>query len=121
MTKHTCVFGPNVVFDKGEVDMRSMYCPIRQYTKDKPAAFRVDFFILADFEHYFIYHLDVYQGGNKANIDIDRKLHHPPTTKKVVANTVIKSGISNDPDGCQYIYMDNRYANPQLLVIMETN
>ena len=101
--------------------MRSCYCPVRQYNKDKPDKFRVDFFILADTKYYFIYHLDVYQGKNKANIDIDSTITHLPTTQKAVANAIIKSGIANDPHGCRHIFMDNRYAAPQLFALMSTN
>ena len=101
--------------------MRSRFCPIRQYNKDKPAKYRVDFFILADATHYFIYHLDVYQGKNLANIDIDPLIRHLPTTQKAVANAILKSQINNDKDGCRYIMMDNRYAAPQLLAIMLSN
>ena len=32
----------SAVFDKGGVAMWSRYCPIKQYTKKKPAKFRVD-------------------------------------------------------------------------------
>lgn len=67
-----------------------------------------------------MYHLDVYQGQNKANIDIDRHLYHLPT-QKCVANAIIKSGIANDPDGCRYMYMDNRYVAPQLLALLTTS
>ena len=35
-------------------------------------------------------------------------------------NTILKSGINNDVDGCHYIFMDNRYAAPQLLAMMVT-
>ena len=52
--------GKNVSFDEGGVAMRSRYCPVRQYNKDKPDKFRVDFFVMADTKYYFIYHLDVY-------------------------------------------------------------
>ena len=113
--------GPNVSFDEGGVAMRSRYCPVRQYNKDKPDKYRVDFFILADAKHYFIYHLDVYQGKNKANIDIHPSVRNLPTTQKAVANAIIKSGISNDSDGSRHIFMDNRYAAPQLLALMMTN
>ena len=41
-----------------------------------------------------------------------------PTTQKAVANDILRSGISNGVDGCCYIFMDNRYAAPQLLVMM---
>ena len=101
--------------------MRSQFCPVRQYNKDKPDKFRVDFFLLAASQHYFIYHLDVYQGKNKANIDIDPSVANLPTTQKAVANAILKSDIANDPHGCRFLYMDNRYAAPQLFAMMATN
>ena len=113
--------GPNASFDEGGIAMRSRFCPVRQYNKDKPAKFRVDFFILADSKHYFIYHLDVYQGKNKANVDIHPSVRHLPTTQKAVANAILKSKINNDRDGCRYLFMDNRYAAPQLFALMLTN
>ena len=70
---------------------------------------------------YFIYHLDVYQGKNKANIDIHPIVRHLPTTQKAVANSILKSGIDNDEYGCRYLFMDNRYAAPQLFALMLTN
>ena len=73
--------------------MRSRYCPVRQYNKDKPDKFRVGFFVMADTKYYFIYHLDVYQGANKSNIDIDASITSLPTTQKAVANAILKSGI----------------------------
>ena len=79
--------------------MRSRYCPVRQYNKDKPAKYRVDFFLLADTDYYNVFHLDVYQGSNKANIDIHPTLHKLPTTQKAVANAILKSRIDNDPNG----------------------
>ena len=101
--------------------MRSRFCPVRQYNKDKPAKYRVDFFILADAGDYFIYHLDVYQGKNKANIDIRPNIKHLPTTQKLVANSILKASIDNDKDGCRYIFMDTRYAAPQLFALMLTS
>ena len=38
----------NVSFDKGGAAMRSRHCPVREYTKDKPMKFRVDFCIMVD-------------------------------------------------------------------------
>ena len=64
--------------------MRSRYCPVQIYNRDRPDKFRVDFFILADSKHYFIYHLDVYQGKNKASIDINHLVKNLPTTQKAV-------------------------------------
>ena len=43
MAKEVFHLGPNVSFDEGGVAMRSRYCPVRQYNKDKPEKFRVDF------------------------------------------------------------------------------
>ena len=121
MAKKTFNLGPNASFDEGGIAMRSRFCPVRQYNKDKPAKYRVDFFILADSRDYFIYHLDVYQGANQANIDIHPNIKHLPTTQKAVANAILKSGIDNDKDGCRYLFMDNRYAAPQLFALMLTN
>lgn len=64
--------------------MWSRYFPVRQYNKYKPAKFHVDFFILADSKCYFIYHLDIHQGYNKANIDIVSSILKLPTTQKAV-------------------------------------
>ena len=94
--------------------MRSRFCPIRQYNKDKPAKYGVDSFTFADSRDYFMYQLNVYQGKNKSNVDIRSSVRSLPTTQKAVANSILKSGINNDKDGCRYLYMDNRYAAPQL-------
>ena len=80
MAKKIFYLGPNASFDEGGKAMRSRFCPVRQYNKDKPAKYQVDFFILADSRDYFIYHLDVYQGKNKANIDIHASVQRLPTT-----------------------------------------
>ena len=116
--RHVFHLGPKASFDEGGIPMRSRYCPVRMYNKDKPDKFRVDFFILADSKYYFIFHLDVYQGKNKANIDIAPMISTLPTTQKAVANAIIKSGINNDVHSCCHIFMDNRYAAPQLFAIM---
>ena len=65
--------------------------------------------------------MNVYQGKNKANIDIHPSVQQLPTTQKAVANAILKSQIDNDKDGCRYLFMDNRYAAPQLLALMLTN
>lgn len=121
MAKRIFYLGPNASFDEGGIAMRSRYCPVRQYNKDKPNKYRVDFFILADASYYFIYHLDVYQGKNTNNIDIHKDAAKLPTTQKAVANAILKSEINNDPNGSRHIFMDNRYTAPQLLALMSTN
>lgn len=35
--------GSNAVFDEDMVHMRSIYCPIRQYNKEKPGKFHMEF------------------------------------------------------------------------------
>ena len=87
--------------------MRSRYCPVRMYNKDKPDKFCVDFFIMADSAYYFIYHLDVYQGKNIANIDIDPLVVKLPTTQKAIANAIQQAKINNDVHRCHYMFMDN--------------
>ena len=116
--KEIFILGRMVSFDEGGIAMRSRFCPVQMYNKDKPAKFRVDFFILADAKYYFISHLDVYQGANDRNVDVMPSVKHLPTTQKAVANAILQSGIDNDVDGCRHIYMDNRYAAPQLLALM---
>ena len=98
--------------------MRSRFCPVRMYNRDKPAKFRVDFFILADAKYYFISHLDVYQGANDRNVDVMPSVKHLPTTQTAVANAILQSGIDNGVDGCRHIYIDTRYAAPQLLALV---
>ena len=113
--------GAETFFDEGGVPMQSRYSPARKYNKDKPDKYRVDFSILADAKYYFIYHLDVYQGKNKANIDIHKSIRKLPITQKAVTNAILKSGIAKDLDGCRYIFMDNCYAAAQLLALVMTN
>ena len=59
--------GRYMSFDEGGVASRSRYNPIRQYNKDKPQKFRVDFFVLAAADNYFVYHMEPYQGKNASN------------------------------------------------------
>jgi hypothetical protein len=111
----------NCSFDEGGVACRSRYCPVRQYNKDKPDKFRVDFFILAGSKSYIIYHIDVYQGRNAANIGIDEACINLPTTMKAVANAVIKSQLGNgcdDVNGYRVVSLDNRYQCPQLAFLI---
>eukprot|EP00957_Ditylum_brightwellii_P044955 3409988-Ditylum_brightwellii.AAC.1 len=56
-----------------------------------------------------------------ANEKTDPTIRRLPTTQKAVANAILKSDIVNDPNGCWFLHMDNRYAAPQLFAIMATN
>jgi hypothetical protein len=120
-----CNFVPegNCSFDEGGISCRSRYCPVRQYNKDKPAKFRVDFFILAGSKSYIIYHIDVYQGKNASNVGIEESCHNLPTTMKAVVNAVMKSQFcqgSNDVNGYRVLALDNRYQCPQLAYLLMT-
>eukprot|EP00957_Ditylum_brightwellii_P169555 12905443-Ditylum_brightwellii.AAC.1 len=66
-------FGPHMVFDEGGVATCSHFCCVRQYNKEKPDKFKIDFFGLADSKHVFVAHIDIYQGKNAGNIDVDDK------------------------------------------------
>ena len=78
--RRTFIPGYALSFDEGGHACRSRYCPVRQYNKDKPNKYRVDFFILSDALKYFICHLDVYQGRNGANVGIHDSVKNMPTT-----------------------------------------
>ena len=111
--------GPNVAFDEGGVACRSRFCPVRQHNKDKPDKYRVDFFMLCDSKHYFIYHMDVYQGKNKHNACIHPHAADLPTTQKAVMNSVFKTDLSTpDPLGCRHLASDNRCNCPELLCVL---
>jgi Transposase IS4 len=111
----------NLSFDEGGIACRSRYCPVRQYNKDKPDKFRVDFFILAGSTTYIIHHIDVYQGKNACNIGIDPSCWNLPTTMKAVVNAAIAAQLSrgsNESNGYRVISLDNRYQCPQLAFLM---
>ncbi|CAB9525639.1 unknown protein [Seminavis robusta] len=106
-------------FDEGGVACRSRFCPCRQYNKDKPDKFRVDFFILACSTTYAILHLDVYQGRNAANIGIHESILDLPTTQKATMNAVM-SAFGTEPRGARHLALDNRYQCPELAVLLLT-
>jgi len=111
----------NLAFDEGGIACRSRYCPVRQYNKDKPDKFRVDFFILAGSVSHIIYHIDVYQGRNAANIGICEEFVNLPTTMKAVLNAVYQSNIGeggSDVGGYRVVSLDNRYQCPQLAYLL---
>ena len=67
-----------------------------------------------DAKYYFIYHIDVYEGENIANIDIQPLLKKLSIKNNYDANDIIKSGIMNNPHGSRHLYMENQYSVPQL-------
>eukprot|EP00957_Ditylum_brightwellii_P150015 11424694-Ditylum_brightwellii.AAC.1 len=99
--------------------MRSCYCPVHQYNKDKPDKLCVGFFILANAKYLFIYYLDVYQGKNKNNIEFHPDVINLPVTQKAVRNAILQSGIVNDSNGMQHFFFDSKCAAPQLLGIIQ--
>ena len=105
-------------FDEGGHACRSRYCAVRQYNKDKPGKYRVNFFILSDAQAYFISHIDVYQGKNAGNINIHESVKHLPTTQKAMANALIAAMVTNDPNVYRAVFSDNRYSSFELSVYM---
>ena len=110
--QRTFVPGRDLAFDEGGVGCRSRRCPIRQYNKDKPKKFRVDFFILACSRMYFIFHIDVYLGKNGSFINVHEEARPFPTTQRVMINAILQSKIANSPDGWRCVWMDSRYSSP---------
>ena len=51
-------------------------------------------------------------------IDIHHLVKDLSTAQKAVTNVILKAGINNNVNVCRYIFMDNRYASPQLLAMM---
>ena len=94
--------------------------PVRQYNKDKSEKFQVDFFVLCNNSpgQYFIIHCDIYQGKNAKNIEIPEEIQKLSTTQKAIMNSVIQSGIGNDPNGIRRLYMDNCYSCAALFILL---
>jgi Transposase IS4 len=111
--------GLHIVFDEGGVACRSRVCPIRQYNPNKPDKFRVDFFLLCCSATYLIFHLDVYQGKNVFNSRIAPCLRDLPTMQKCVLNALIQCNVKETTQGTRHLAMDNRYACPELLFVMQ--
>ena len=107
----------DLTFDEGGCGCRSRFCPVRQYNKDKPQKYRVDFYILSDARRYNILHLDVYQGKNANNINIHPAIQDLPTTQKAVANSLHSTGLHEETQGMHCLSMDNRYQCPELAMI----
>ena len=56
--------GPTAAFDEGGIATRSRFGCVIKYNKDKLDKICINFFVLADSTHYFVRHIDVYQGNN---------------------------------------------------------
>ena len=119
-SSRTFIPGKDLSFDEGGVASRSRRNPVRQYNKDKPNKFRVDFFILSNNSDkwYFIIHIDVYQGKNAANIGVPEELKTMPTTQKAVVNAILTSKLENEPNGKRRMFMDNRYSSAALFILI---
>lgn len=88
------------------------------YNNQKPNKFAVEFFLLCDSDHYFIAHVDVYQGKEPHETYIDDRAKGLPTTIKAVMNAIFKRGLDTEPSGRRYLSCDNWHACPQLAVIL---
>jgi Transposase IS4 len=115
---NTKFMGPDLTFDEGGIGSRHRLNPVRQYNKDKPQKFRVDFFIMACSKSYFIHHIDVYQGANATNVGIHRAVRSMPTTQKAVLNAVLHTNMHQEVEGARHIALDNRYQCPELAFLL---
>ena len=119
--KRTFKLGRFVSFDEGGVASRSRLNPLRQYNKDKPHKFRVEFFILASAMNYFVYHFAPYEGKNATNNFISQEAREYATTQKAVINSIIDSELSNDSLGARILACDNRYTAFPLFMDLRNN
>ena len=79
------------------------------YNKDASGKFCVYLFIMAYPKNCFIYNLDVYQGNNKENVDTQTRTRGLTKTPKAVSNSILKTKILNNLNGCIYMLLENRY------------
>ena len=73
---------------------------------------------MASSRSYAILHIDVYQGKNATNSYIREEAKKLPTTMKAVVNACYALELHKGTNGFRHLFMDNRYAAPQLLVIL---
>ena len=107
----------DLAFDEGGIACRSRYCLITIYNPSKPDPHRIEFYVLSSSTFpYEVLYLDIHQGKNEAFIGIIPEHRGFPTTQRCVLDAVLKTCIGNDPLGFRRIWLDNRYACPQLLV-----
>ena len=112
---HCFIIGKNLTFDEGGIACRSRFCPVRMYNSQKPDRFRVDLFILACAMTYVVFNVDVYQGKNPANVEIDESIVDLPTTQKAPMNACLKAKLNLDTNPlARHLRLDNRYQCPQL-------
>ena len=109
---------PNEYFDERGIVTCSCFSCVRKYTKDKPEKSRTDFFLLAESKYYFFRHLDMYQRNNAGKIDIHHCAKQLPTKMKAVINYILALNFDNDHCGARKIFLDNRYAWPELFTII---
>jgi hypothetical protein len=68
---------------------------------------------------YPVLHVDVYQGRNNANVNIDARCRDLPTTMKAACNAILHTNLANDVShGYRTVSMDNRYQCPELSVLL---
>jgi Transposase IS4 len=108
--------GADVSFDKGGIGSQQRLNPVRQYNKNKPQKFCVDFFVMAWGRTYFIHHIDVYQGANATNTGIHRACRALPTTQKAVLKALLHTNKHNEVHGAR----DNQYQCPELAFLLKT-
>lgn len=119
--QRTFQLGRYVSFDEGGVASRSRLNPMRQFNKDKPQKFRVEFFLLCSAVNYFCYHFSPYEGKNATNNFIAQEAQGYATTQKAVLNSIVDSQLSNDSLGARILACDNRYTAFPLFMDLRQN
>jgi len=69
--------------------------------------------------HYFVIHIDVYQGKNSENAFNPREIWDLPTTQKAIMYSIIATKLGADLNGYQELYMDNIYSAPELFLMLK--
>ena len=75
---------------------------------------------MSDCNYYKLLNIDVYQGKKIVNVSIDERAKALPTTQKLVLNSMYKLqfDISDGSNEHCHLSMDNRYACPEIAMIL---
>ena len=114
---NTFIPAKHLAFDEGGISCRSRYCIVRMYNPSKPDPYRVEYFVMSSSTFpYEVIYIDIYQGKNPACVGVVNEHKGIPTTQRVVLDAALKTCIGKHSDGYRTIWLDNRYACPELLV-----
>ena len=110
--------GQNSGFDEWDIATCSRFWCVRKYNKDKPEKSIIYFFVLTGRKYYFVWKIGIYLWKNAGKIDIYHRAKQLTTTMKAVINDFLDSNIANDNYGAWKIFLEKRYACPELFSII---